>query len=177
MGFTAFFLGAVMAAATSIYDIPVNDIDGKPVKLSSYKGHPLLIVNTASECGYTPQYETLQDLDEKYRDQGLRVLAFPSNDFGGQEPGTNAQVKAFCLNKYAVTFALFEKVHAKPGPEQHPLFKRLSESPNGAPPKWNFSKYLLDHEGKLLKSYPSSTEPLDPKLAKDIEGALKAARQ
>lgn len=164
-----------MTAFSSIYDIPVNDIDGKAFSLSKYKGHPVLIVNTASKCGYTPQYDGLQDLEEKYRDQGLRVLAFPSNDFGGQEPGTNEEVKAFCLNKYAVTFALFDKVHAKAGPKQHPLFKHLSEAPNGTSPQWNFSKYLVDHQGKLLKSYPSGVEPMAPSLRADIEAALKAS--
>lgn len=175
MGFTAVILGAVMSAA-SLYTIPVNDIDGKPVDLAQYKGHPLLIVNTASQCGYTPQYEPLQDLQEKYQAQGLRVLAFPSNDFGGQEPGSNAEVKSFCLNKYAVTFKLFEKVHAKAGAEQHPIFKLLSSAPHGAAPKWNFTKYLVDHEGNLVKTYPSAVDPLDAKLVADVETALAKSR-
>ncbi|GAB3726357.1 glutathione peroxidase [Hymenobacter agri] len=158
------------AAPTSVYDFTVKSIDGKDVKLSQYKGKKLLIVNTASECGYTPQYKELEQLYKQHGDK-VTVLGFPANNFGGQEPGTEAQIATFCEKNYGVTFPLFSKVSVK-GVDMAPLYQYLSDkSKNGAvgeAPTWNFCKYLVDEKGHVVKFYPSKVTPLSPELLADI---------
>ena len=154
----------------SVYDFTVKSIDGKNVKLSQYKGKKLLIVNTASECGYTPQYKELEALYKQHGDK-VTVLGFPANNFGGQEPGTEAQIATFCEKNYGVTFPLFSKVSVK-GVDTAPLFKFLADKTrNGAvsdTPTWNFCKYLVDEKGHVLKFYKSDVTPLSPGLLADI---------
>ncbi len=158
------------ATPASVYDFTVKSIDGKDVKLSQYKGKKLLIVNTASECGFTPQYKELEELYKKHGDK-VTVLGFPANNFGGQEPGTEAQIATFCEKNYGVTFPLFSKVSVK-GIDTAPLFKFLADkTQNGAvseAPTWNFCKYLVDENGHVLKFYPSKVTPLSPELLADI---------
>ena len=163
-------LGA-LAASASLYDFTVKSIDGKPVPLKAYQGKVALVVNTASECGFTPQYEGLESLYEKYKKQGLVVLGFPSNDFGGQEPGSSAEIQQFCSSKFHVTFPMFEKVTVRVGKDQAPVYKFLSS--NGDIPSWNFGKYLVNKQGKLISFFGSTTTPEDPKLIAAIEAALK----
>ena len=156
---------------STFYDIKVNDIKGQPFDLHQLKGKKVLIVNTASECGYTPQYADLQKLHEQYGDK-LIVLGFPCNDFGGQEPGSAGQIQSFCTKNYGVTFQLFEKVAVK-GSGISPLYQWLTDKNkngwNDQAPSWNFCKYLLDENGNLLSFFPSSVNPLDEK----ITGRLK----
>jgi glutathione peroxidase len=170
-----FFVPILFAVAcTPAVDHVVKDIDGKDVSLASYRGKALLVVNVASECGYTPQYAELQQLYDKYRDKGLVVLGFPSNDFGGQEPGDNAQIKKFASEEYGVTFPLFDKVHAT-GAEIAPLYKFLTEKTDEklrGPVKWNFTKFVVDAKGKVIARFESKTTPLDPQLTSAIESAL-----
>ncbi|MCS6885825.1 MAG: glutathione peroxidase [Acidobacteriota bacterium] len=153
----------------------VRSIDGREVDLCSYKGKVVLIVNTASECGFTPQYKGLQELYLRYKDRGLAVLGFPSNDFGGQEPGSNGEIKLFCEKNYKVTFDMFSKVSIK-GENKIPLYKYLTSG--GGNPKlagevtWNFNKFLIDRQGRLHSRYPSSTEPLSKELVSTIEKLL-----
>jgi glutathione peroxidase len=147
----------------SVYDFTMKSIDGKDVSLSVYKGKKLLIVNVASECGYTPQYKDLEQLSKKYAGK-LVVLGFPANDFGGQEPGTDAEIKGFCTKNYGVSFPMFSKICVK-GEKMHPLYKFLSgkgeDGKSGAAPGWNFSKYLVDEKGQVIKFFPSSVKPMD----------------
>jgi glutathione peroxidase len=156
---------------TSIYDFKIMSIDGKPVELSLYKGKKMLIVNTASECGYTPQYKELQKLHEQYGDKVV-VLGFPSNDFGSQEPGSHEQIQAFCEKNYGVTFPLFEKSIVK-GENKTPLYAWLSDKNkngwNNEEPKWNFCKYLIDQNGELVKFFPSGVTPLSDEMLKEIK--------
>ena len=155
---------------TSVYDFTVKSIDGKDVKLSQYKGKKLLIVNTASECGYTPQYKELEALYKQHGNK-VTVLGFPANNFGGQEPGTEAQIATFCEKNYGVTFPLFSKVSVK-GADMAPLYKYLSDRTQngtvGEAPSWNFCKYLVDEKGHVVKFYPSKVTPLSPELLADI---------
>ena len=162
------------AAAADLKSIPLKDIDGKETSLKAYDGKVLLLVNVASKCGYTSQYEGLEALYRKYKDRGLVVLGFPSNDFGSQEPGSEADIKAFCSSKYDVTFPMFSKLHVK-GADQHPLYAALTgpESPAPGPVKWNFGKFLVGKDGKLITRYDSGTKPDDAKLIEAVEGALK----
>src|SRR5450432_3660157 len=134
----------------SLYDIPLKDIDGKPVSLKAYQGKVLLIVNVASKCGFTPQYEGLEAIQKKYEAKGFTVLGFPCNDFASQEPGTADEIKAFCSSKYSVTFPLFEKLHVK-GNEQHPLYASLTgkDSPFPGDISWNFNKFVIGRDGKI----------------------------
>ena len=165
----------VSAADSDIYSIPLKDIDGKDTTLKAYAGKTLLIVNVASKCGYTRQYSGLEEVWKKYQDKGLVVLGFPSNDFGGQEPGTNDEIKQFCSSKFAVTFPLFDKLHTK-GAEQHPLYLALTgpTSPVPGPVKWNFGKFLIGRNGKIIARYDSKVEPGSPELATAIDAALAA---
>ena len=147
----------------TFYDYYANNINGKTVSMSSYREMKILIVNVASKCGFTPQYAGLQKLHEKFGDS-LIILGFPSNDFFWQEPGSNQEIITFCKNNYGVSFQMFEKIHVK-GKKQHPLYKWLSDSKlngwNDDVPSWNFCKYLIDEEGKLLEFYKSEIEPTD----------------
>lgn len=140
-----------------LYEFSVKDIDGSEVDLGSYKGKVILIVNVASACGFTPQYEGLQDLFERYKDKGLEILAFPCNQFGSQEPGSNEQIKTFCEDKYSVTFKLFDKVNVI-GDHASPLFNYLNEVA-GRDIKWNFTKFLFDQNGNFIKGFGSMKTP------------------
>lgn len=164
------FALTAMTYSADLTAIPLKDIDGKDTTLGAYKGKVLLVVNVASQCGYTPQYEGLEALYRKFKDRGLVVLGFPCNDFGAQEPGSEAEIKQFCSSRFSVTFPMFSKLHVK-GAEQHPLYAALTEG--GAPVKWNFGKFLIGKDGKLLSRYDSGTEPDDAKLIAAIEEALK----
>lgn len=161
--------------APTVHNFIVNNIDGKAVKLADYAGKVLLVVNVASECGYTPQYAGMQKLHEKYKDKGLRVLGFPANNFGGQEPGDAAAIKRFCSTRYKVTFDLFAKVSAG-GADIHPFLKHLTADAN---PKlkggieWNFEKFLINKKGELIARFKSGVEPDADELVKAIEKALK----
>ncbi|HYQ87687.1 MAG TPA: glutathione peroxidase [Bacteroidota bacterium] len=150
----------------------MNTIDGKPQHLSAYKGKVVMIINTASECGFTPQYETLEKLYEKYKDKGFRVLAFPANNFGHQEPGTNAEIKTFCSTKYHTTFDIFSKISVKGG-DQHPLYKYLTkDSPFPGDVKWNFQKYLVDRSGKIAARFMSPVDPMSAEVRQKVEELL-----
>lgn len=140
-----------------LYEFSVKDIDGSEVDLSSYKGKVILIVNVASACGFTPQYEGLQDLFERYKEKGLEILAFPCNQFGSQEPGSNDQIKTFCEDKYNISFKLFDKVDVI-GEHASPLFNYLNEVA-GRDIKWNFTKFLFDQNGNFIKGYGSMKTP------------------
>jgi glutathione peroxidase len=157
-----------VAPATNIYSFKLKDISGKVIDLSQYKGKKILIVNTASECGYTPQYEDLQKLYEKYTSK-LVIIGVPANNFGGQEPGSNAEIKQFCT-KYKVSFPLAAKVSVK-GADIDPKFKWLTEQENPdfkGDIKWNFEKFLIDENGKLIHRYRSSTKPMSENLTKSL---------
>ncbi len=140
------------------YDFTMNGIDGTAVDFSQYKGRKVLLVNTASECGYTPQYEDLQNLHETHGDKVV-VLGFPANNFGGQEPGSNDNIAQFCQVNYGVSFPLFEKISVT-GSDRHELYQWL-EQENGHQPNWNFCKYLVDEQGKVLAFFPSSVNPME----------------
>jgi glutathione peroxidase len=159
--------------SANISDISVKDIDLKEVKLSKYKGKVLLIVNVASKCGFTSQYAALQKIYEKYKDQGFEVLGFPCNDFGGQEPGTNEEIKNFCSLNYEVTFPMFDKVHVK-GDEKAPLFELLTNnSATGKSSiKWNFEKFIIDKEGNVIDRFKTVTKPDSKKITSLIEKEL-----
>lgn len=158
--------------AVSAHDFSFNSIDGEPLPLSRYKGKAVLVVNTASECGYTPQYKDLQALWQRYRDRGLVVLGVPSNDFGGQEPGTEAEIKRFCERQYAVDFPLTAKEPVS-GDAAHPFYKWAAEVAGGdAAPRWNFHKYLIAPDGSLAAWFPTKTSPVDPKVTGEIETLL-----
>lgn len=160
-------------AADSIYNITLKDIDGKPTSLKAFEGKVLLVVNVASKCGYTPQYEGLEALQEKYKAKGFSVLGFPCNQFGGQEPGSNEQIKEFCSSKYQVTFPLFDKIEVN-GPNRHPLYLALAgkDSPFPGDIKWNFNKFLIGRDGKILKRFDSKVKPDSAELVQAIEQAL-----
>lgn len=172
----SFVLAALCAApsigspAMSLHSFKVKTLDGRPADLAAYQGKVLLVVNVASECGYTPQYASLQKLYTAYKDRGLVVLGFPCNQFGAQEPGDAAQIQAFCSTKYAVTFPLFEKVEVK-GPGQAPLYGFLAAA--HGEPKWNFHKYLVGRDGRVLQAFPSKVAPDSPELKAALEAALK----
>ena len=167
--------GLLMAAkTTSFYDFTMDDIDGKPVNLSHYKGKALLVVNTASFCGNTPQYTDLEALYEQYHDKGFEILAFPANNFGQQEPGTNAEIKGFCLTKYSVSFPLFSKISVK-GSDKHPLYQYLTEkSPFPGEVEWNFQKYLVDRSGNIVARFPHRMKPSAPEIVTEVERVLAA---
>ena len=156
-----------------IYDITATDLDNETRKLEEFAGKLLLIVNVASKCGFTGQYENLESLYQKYKDDGLVVLGFPCNQFGGQEPGTSEDIKSFCSLTYGVTFPMFEKVDVN-GPNQHPLYSFLAgeSSPVKGRIKWNFSKFLVGRDGKILERFGSMTNPESSKITKAIEAAL-----
>jgi glutathione peroxidase len=162
-----------MAGVSSLYDIPLKDIEGKDTSLKAHEGRVLLLVNVASKCGYTPQYKGLEALQQQYKERGFTVLGFPCNDFGAQEPGSNEEIKSFCSANYNVTFPLFDKVHVK-GPEQHPLFAALTgkESPLPGEIQWNFAKFLIGRDGKLIRRFESKVAPDSPELIQAITAAL-----
>jgi glutathione peroxidase len=158
-----------MAACPALLDRKMDTILEKPQSLCEYAGKVVLVVNTASECGYTPQYYGLEKLYRKYRSRGLVVLGFPMNDFGGQEPGSNKAIAEFCVNQYAIDFPMF----AKTGLNTNPLYADLAKA-TGAKPRWNFHKYLVDRSGREVQSFDTKVDPSDPKLVAAIEKLLSA---
>lgn len=164
---------------SSVLDFHVQDIDGKSVELSKYKGDVLLVVNTASQCGFTKQYKGLEEVYEKYKSQGFEVLAFPANEFGQQEPGTNAEIKTFCSSNYNVSFPLFAKIVVG-GDGIHPLYKFLTSretDPKFAGPiSWNFAKFLVNRKGEVIARFDPQDAPESAKVTKEIEKALKASK-
>jgi len=165
--------GILMAAQTGgVYDFTLDDIDGKPTPLNKFRGKVLLLVNTASMCGNTPQYTDMETIYEKYQERGLEILAFPANNFGQQEPGTNQEIKGFCLTKYSLTFPLFSKISVK-GSDKHPLYRYLTEqSPFPGEVEWNFQKYLVDRSGNVIARFHHRTKPLSDEIVRGIETAL-----
>ncbi len=159
------------AAVESLHELKASALDGKELALSDYKGKVTLVVNVASECGFTPQYAGLQKLHDELSGKGFAVLGFPSNEFGGQEPGSPEQIRKFCESKYSVTFPLFAKVVTKPGKGQSPVYAFLTKGRDA--PSWNFCKYLVGKDGKVVKFYASKVAPDDAELRKAIEAALK----
>jgi glutathione peroxidase len=158
--------------AKSPLDFTVKNIDGQDVKLSKYKGKVVLFVNVASYCGYTKQYKGLQELHTKYKDKDLVVLGFPANEFGAQEPGTDAEIKAFCTSKYAVDFPMFSKLAVK-GAKQHPLYKCLTANAKPAGDvKWNFEKFLVGRDGAIVKRFRSKDDPVGKELTAAVEAEL-----
>ncbi len=156
----------------SIYEFKMDNIDGKAVELTKFKGQVLVVVNVASKCGLTPQYDGLEAMYKKYMDQGLSVLGFPANEFGGQEPGTNAEIKEFCTGKYKVTFPMFSKIVVK-GEGIHPLYKwLLDQTENKADIEWNFAKFVVGRDGKVIARFHPKTAPNDPALVAVIDKAL-----
>lgn len=169
---SALFLSSfVLPDPKSFYDFKMKSIDGKEIDFSQYKGKKILVVNVASKCGYTPQYEELQKLHELYGNKVV-ILGFPANNFMGQEPGTNEDIAEFCKKNYGVTFQLFEKISVK-GKDQHPLFKYLSHKDlNGKvnqEPKWNFNKYLINEKGEVVRWWPSAVEPMSEEIVRAIQ--------
>jgi len=156
-------------ACPALLDRKLDTLQDKAQSLCEYQGKVLLVVNTASECGYTPQYEGLEALHRKYRARGLVVLGFPSNDFGGQEPGSNAEIAAFCTNQYAIDFPMFAKTELK----RNPLFADLAKA-SGQAPRWNFHKYLVDRSGTQVTSFDTKVAPDDPRLIQAVEKLLQA---
>lgn len=158
----------IIMATTSIYDFKLTTLDGKPFSLADYKGKKILIVNTASACGFTPQYADLEALYEKYKGK-LVIVGFPANNFGGQEPGSNSEIQTFCKKNYGVSFPMSEKVSVK-GEDIHPLFKYLTDEAGKLgekdPIKWNFTKFLVDENGKLLAVFPSKVKPMSEEITK-----------
>lgn len=163
------------AAMVPLYGFRLPDIDGRPVDLKTFKGKVLLIVNTASMCGNTPQYTDLQEMYERYQERGFEILAFPANDFGQQEPGTNQEIKGFCQTKYSVSFPLFSKISVV-GKDKHPLYRYLTEQ-SAFPGRvaWNFQKYLVDRSGNVIGKYDPGMNPLSPAILTDVEKALAAS--
>ena len=172
--------GTVVAAPTTApagdgpLKFTMNDIDGKPVNLADYKGHVVMIVNVASKCGFTPQYEGLEGVYKRYQDRGLVILGFPANNFNSQEPGSDADIKQFCSNKYDVTFPMFSKVSVK-GDDQTPLYQFLTGSADGqfaGPIGWNFTKFLIDKQGHVYARFASAVKPQSDEMTAAIEKGL-----
>jgi glutathione peroxidase len=158
---------------SSVYDFSANSLDGKPVALRDYAGKVLLVVNTASKCGFTPQYEGLEALYKQYQDRGLAVLGFPCNQFGAQEPGSADEIGSFCQKNYGVSFPMFEKIDVN-GDAAHPLYRWLKSSAKGVlgseAIKWNFTKFLIDRDGKVVDRFAPTTKPED--LKANVEALL-----
>ncbi len=165
---------AANPGASGIIDQTVQSLTGETVDLGSFRGHPMLIVNTASKCGYTPQYDGLQKLHERYGEDGLVVIGFPSNDFGNQEPGTAEEIGNFCRLNYGVSFPMMAKVHTK-GPEQAPVYRALtaeSDEQFRGEVRWNFTKFLVDPNGRVVARFDSGVEPLDEQITSAVEALL-----
>src|SRR5215470_4807275 len=162
--------GSAMAACPVLLDRSMTSIFDKPQSLCAYAGKVILVVNTASQCGYTPQYDGLEALYRKYKGKGLVVMGFPMNDFGGQEPGSNKEISTFCVNEYAIDFPMFAKTALK----TNPLYADLAKA-TGDTPKWNFHKYLVDRSGNKVQSFGTKVEPNDAKLVGTIERLLEEA--
>lgn len=167
----AAFITMSALAANSIHEFTMNSIDGKPTSLKSWQGKVVLVVNVASQCGYTPQYTGLEALYQKYKDKGLVIVGVPANNFGGQEPGTDEEIKTFCSRKYSVTFPMMSKVSVK-GADMTPLYQYLTTA-KGGDVKWNFTKFLVGKDGKVIDRFESKVAPESPELTAAIEAALK----
>jgi glutathione peroxidase len=168
-----FLLAAGAEAPSGPLDFTVQRIDGTEQKLSEFKGQVLLVVNVASKCGFTNQYEGLESLYAEYRGRGFAVLGFPANDFMGQEPGTDAEIADFCRATYGVDFPMFSKIHVV-GDEQHPLYTYLTglPAPLGGPVEWNFQKYLVDRDGRVVERFAPKVDPRDPAVVGQLEVLL-----
>jgi glutathione peroxidase len=173
--------GALLIMATSlfagsgVYSFTLNSIDGKPAPLADYKGKVVLLVNVASQCGFTPQYSALEAIYEKYKDQGFVILGFPANNFGAQEPGTNEEIKTFCTRKYSVTFPMYSKISVK-GDDQAPLYAYLTKETGAGIAgeiKWNFTKFLVDRDGKVFQRFEPAVTPDSKEVTGAIEKQLK----
>jgi glutathione peroxidase len=169
-------MAASLFGASSVLDFTLNSLDGKPAPLAEYRGKVVLIVNVASKCGFTPQYTGLEKIYEKYKDQGFVILGFPANNFGGQEPGTNEEIKTFCSSKYQVTFPMFSKVSVK-GADSTPLYQFLTDKQSNPTTageiKWNFTKFLVDRNGKVIARFEPAVTPESADVTGAIEKALK----
>ncbi len=172
--FAGFFSTSALAAGAPVLDLDYRPLAGKePINLNrTYGGKVLMVVNTASKCGYTPQYEGLEALNKRFGSRGFSVLGFPSNDFQGQEPGSEKQIQEFCTLTYGVKFPMFEKVHVL-GKDATPLYQRLTQV-TGVAPGWNFHKYLISRDGRVVAQFPSKIKPDDPSVLAAIERELKA---
>jgi glutathione peroxidase len=162
-------------AASNVYDFTLNNIDGKPMPLADFKGKVVLMVNVASQCGYTPQYSGLEALYEKYKGEGFVIVGFPANNFGAQEPGTNEEIKTFCSRKYNVTFPMYSKVSVK-GDDQTPLYKYLTKdtaAPIAGDVKWNFTKFLVDRKGNVVQRFEPAVTPDSADVTSAVEKLLK----
>ena len=170
------FMSSAAFAASSVHEFTMDALNGTPTPLASFKGKVMLVVNVASQCGYTYQYQGLQALYMKYKDQGLVVVGFPANNFGAQEPGSNAEIGAFCKSKFGVTFPMFSKISVK-GSDKAPLYQFLTDPKanpkTGGEIPWNFTKYLVDRDGKVLARFDAPVEPESKELTSAIEAALK----
>jgi glutathione peroxidase len=166
---------AATAEGKSLYDYTVKDAKGQDVSLADYRGKVVLLVNVASKCGYTPQYDGLQKLYEQHRDRGLVILGFPTNDFGGQEPGSDEQIQDFCRLNYGVTFPVFAKISVK-GDDKHPLYRHLTDEATNpgfaGEVKWNFNKFLVGRDGRVLARFESADKPESEKVTAAVESAL-----
>jgi len=168
-------MAATLFAASGVYSFTLNSIDGQPAPLANYKGKVVLMVNVASQCGYTPQYAGLEALYEKYKDQGFVILGFPANNFGAQEPGTNEEIKTFCTRKYSVTFPMYSKISVK-GSDQAPLYSYLTKDTGPGLTgdiKWNFTKFLVDCNGKVVQRFESAVTPDSKEIVAAVEKELK----
>lgn len=161
-----------MPASNGIYHFTMTDIGGQAVPLSNYEGKVVVIVNTASKCGYTPQYADLEQFYKDHKDKGLVILGFPANNFMGQEPGTNDEINSFCQKNYGVTFPMFSKISVK-GKDMHPLYKYLTET-TGEKVSWNFQKFLVNKKGEVVASVAPKTKITDPEVVTQIEELLAA---
>jgi len=164
-----------LLAASGIYTFTLNSIDGKSAPLANYKGKVVLVVNVASQCGYTPQYSALEGTYEKYKDQGFVILGFPANNFGAQEPGTNEEIKTFCTRKYSVTFPMYAKISVK-GADQAPLYAYLTQDTGAGIAgeiKWNFTKFLVDRNGKVVQRFEPEVTPDSKDVITAVEKQLK----
>jgi glutathione peroxidase len=173
LGLVMVMAGSVFAAS-NIYDFTLPSIDGKPMPLSGFKGKVVLLVNVASRCGFTPQYTALESLYEKYKDQGFVIVGFPANNFGGQEPGSNEEIKTFCSRKYNVTFPLYSKVSVK-GDDQTPLYQYLTKQTDpsiAGEIKWNFTKFLVDRNGRVVQRFESAVTPDSKDVVSAVEKQL-----
>ena len=164
-------MSTTVFGASGAYDFTMNSIDGKAFPLAAFMGKVTLIVNVASQCGYTPQYSALEAVYEKYRDHGFVIAGFPANNFGGQEPGTNEEIKQFCNRTYSVKFPMFSKISVK-GEDKAPLYRFLTGAMGGEV-QWNFTKFLMDKNGKVIQRFEPAVEPDSPEVISAIEAALK----
>lgn len=170
LALAAITMAFITSNPKTLHDFKTKTLDGKDFNLADLKGKKVLIVNTASECGYTPQYKDLEALYEKYKAKNFVVIGFPCNDFGGQEPGTGAEIKSFCTKNYGVTFQMMEKVSISTSPIYKWLTSKVENGVLDATVKWNFNKFLIDEKGHLVKYLPSSVKPMDIEITNWIEG-------